>query len=305
MLGGSAGRQRVFVTGANGLIGRAVCRAALAKGHEVLGMCRDPQAKLPDGCRVTHGTMAEIPWREVAAFAPTALIHLAWIARPGVNFTSPENDLLVEQSAALFRGLAERGVGYLTGTGTFIEYATSPEPLVEDVSPLKPLVCYSRAKAATLKLLRETAGDSGVAWSWFRVFNAYGEGEDAARMTSSLMRRLAAGTPVSVRTPGSLRDYIHAEDVAEGMLASLESGLTGITNIGTGDGVRVLDLARQIAVTVGADPGLVTPQDPPDEDLMPCAIADSSRLRSTGWVPRLRLENGLQRLWQSIHSRDA
>ncbi|RBP37335.1 nucleoside-diphosphate-sugar epimerase [Roseimicrobium gellanilyticum] len=246
--------------------------------------------------------MGEIPWREVDSFAPTALIHLAWIARPGVNFTSPENDLLVEQSAALFRGLVERGVRNLTGTGTFIEYATCPEPLVEDVSPLKPLVCYSRAKLATLEVLRDIAGHAGVDWSWFRVFNAYGEGEDAARMTSFLMRQLAAGTPVSVKTPESLRDYIHAADVAEGMLASIESGLTGIVNIGTGEGVRVLELARQIAITVGADPGLVTAQDPPNEDLMPCAIADSSKLRSTGWTPRVNLENGLQRLWQSIHS---
>ncbi|WP_256200527.1 hypothetical protein [Verrucomicrobium spinosum] len=59
---------------------------------------------------------------------PRRSLHLAWTATPGVNFHSPENALLVEQSAALFEGLAERGVRHLAGTGTFIEYATSPEP---------------------------------------------------------------------------------------------------------------------------------------------------------------------------------
>ena len=302
MLSTPSGREKLMVTGANGLIGSAVCKAAMARGYEVLGMCRDPQATLPAGCKMAVGSMEHIPWREVDTFAPTALVHLAWTARPGVNFTSPENELLVGQSAALFRGLAERGARHLTGTGTFIEYATSPDPLIEDVSPLKPLVSYSRAKLATLDELRGIAGKAGLAWSWFRVFNAYGEGEDIARMTSALMRLLAAGTPVSVKTPASLRDYIHASDVAEGMLASLDSGLTGVVNIGTGVGVRVLDLARQIAIAAGANPALVTAQDPPHEDLMPCAIADSSKLRATGWSPRVSLENGLQRLWQSLHS---
>lgn len=255
------------------------------------------------GCGKAVGTMESIPWQTVESFAPTMLVHLAWTARPGVNFTSPENGLLVGQSAALFQGLVERGVRHLAGTGTFIEYATSPDPLTEDVSPLKPLLPYSRAKLATLDELRRIAGVAGVTWSWFRVFNAYGEGEDPARMTSALMQRLATRSPVVVKTPASCRDYIHVADVAEGMLTTVESGLTGVVNIGTGVGTPVLDVARQIAVTVGAGPDLVTAQIPPEEDLMPCAIANSSKLRSTGWSPRISLENGLQRLWRSIHSR--
>lgn len=276
---------------------------ALARGHAVLGMCRDPEASLPTGCRKVVGTMESIPWQDIESFAPTTLVHLAWTARPGVNFTSPENDLLVGQSAALFQGVVERGVRHVTGTGTFIEYATSPDPLTEDVSPLKPLVPYSRAKLATLDELRRIASVAEVNWTWFRVFNAYGEGEDPARMTSALMQRLAARSPVVVKTPASCRDYIHVADVAEGMLTALGSDLAGVVNIGTGLGTPVLDVARQIAVTVGAEPDLVTAQIPPDEDLMPCAIADASKLRSTGWSPRINLENGLQRLWRSIHSR--
>ncbi|HSI62400.1 MAG TPA: NAD(P)-dependent oxidoreductase [Candidatus Saccharimonadia bacterium] len=299
----SVGRrqERLFLTGANGLIGTAVCKAAVARGYNVLGMCRKPDAVLPVGCEKVTGTMRDLPWSRIEAFAPTTLLHLAWTARPGVNFTSPENEELITQSEALFTGLLDRGVRHLAGTGTFIEYATSPHPLVEDISPQKSLVPYSQAKLATLGRLRQITEGTGVSWSWFRVFNAYGEGEDAARMTSALMRHLAAGIPVSVKTPASLRDYIHASDVAEGMLTSLDSGLADVVNIGTGVGVRVLDLARQIAIAAGADPGLVTAQDPPNEDLMPCAIADSSKLRSTGWSPRVSLENGLQRLSRSIH----
>ncbi|WP_075090574.1 NAD-dependent epimerase/dehydratase family protein [Verrucomicrobium spinosum] len=126
--------------------------------------------------------------------------------------------------------------------------------MVEDRSPLAPLNPYASAKAETLRRLQKTAGERGVGWSWFRVFNAYGEGEAPARMITATMLKLAAGQPAVVKTPASLRDYVHVSDVALGMLLALEQPLTGAVNLGTGAGVTVYDLALGIAQAVGADP---------------------------------------------------
>jgi dTDP-6-deoxy-L-talose 4-dehydrogenase (NAD+) len=286
----------ILVTGASGFIGRAFCREAVARGHRVLGLVRRADAGLPAGCASLLGSLSDMPWASVAAFRPDAALHLAWAATPGSNFASPDNETLVHQSDALFRGLAARGVRQLAGTGTFVEYAASAAPLVEDASALLPLYPYSHAKARTLERLRSFAADAGVAWSWFRVFNAFGEGEPRQRFISATMDALAAGRPAVVRTPDSIRDFIHVADVARGMMDALEHGLPGAVNIGTGTGTRVFDVATEVAVVMQADPGLVRRLDPPDHDLMPAAIADTARLRALGWSARIALRDGLARL---------
>lgn len=288
--------MRIFVTGASGFIGRAFCREAVSRGHRVLGLVRRADALLPAGCVPVVGSLSEMPWARIAEFRADAALHLAWIATPGVNFDSPDNGTLADWSDALFRGLAARGVGQLAGTGTFIEYAASTAPLVEDESPLLPLYLYSRAKAGTLERLRALAAQAGVAWSWFRVFNAFGEEEPRQRFLSATIDALAAGRPAVVRTPDSIRDYIHVTDVARGMMDALARGLSGPVNIGTGAGTSIYHLATEVAAVLRADPGLVRRLEPPDRDGMPMAIAGTAKLRALGWSPSVALRDGLERL---------
>lgn len=292
--------MRVFVTGANGFIGKAFCHAAISRGHEVLGLVRCHNAALPAGCQRITGSLEEMPWTEIERFRPDTLLHLAWTTTPGINFHSPLNKTLVRLSDSLFKNLAKIGASHLAGTGTFIEYASSKTPLIEEVSPLSPLYPYSQAKAITLENLSKLETAKDATWSWFRIFNAFGEGEDKARMISSIMVVLATGQTATVRTPDSVRDYIHVSDVALGMLYSLEQRQTGAVNIGCGKGISVLELAREIADTVGAPLSLVHGLNPPGADLMPVAIADNSKLRTTGWSPQLTLPEGLHRLWNTL-----
>lgn len=289
--------MKILVTGATGFIGRAFCQEAVRRGHQILALTRDPAAQITPGVEIAVGSLAETPWKQVARFAPDAALHLAWIAEPGVYLNSPENEVWLEQSKSWFRRLIEFGVPYIAGTGTCIEYAASNEPLNEETSPLAPQFPYSKAKVALFEWLQALPA---VDWTWFRVFYPYGVGEHPNRYTSIMARELRSGNTLSMNTPDSVRDYIEISDVASAFCHGLESRLPGAVNVGTGKGATIESIGRHMARLTQADETLIqrNPNARPDET--PLIVAETGRLRQTGWKPQTGLIQGLQRLIDSM-----
>ena len=292
--------MKIFVTGATGFIGRAFCREATQRGHRILALTRDPSAQIAPEVEIAVGSLACTPWDEVKQFSPDAALHLAWIAEPGVYLQSSENNLWVEQSKAWFRRLIELGVPYIAGTGTCIEYATSNEPLHEVRSPLDPQFPYSKAKVALFEWLRDL---SGVDWAWFRVFYPYGAGEHPNRYTSIMARQLREEKTLTMNTPDSVRDYIEIRDAAAAFCHTLEAHVKGAINIGVGDGVTIADLSRRLAGLLQVEAGLVQKSPSAAPDPRPVILANIDKLTETGWQPKVSLEDGLQRLIDSLPQR--
>ena len=255
---------------------------------------------MPPGVEIAPGTLAETPWRQVEAFGPDTVLHLAWVATPGAYLTSPENEVWLEQSTAWFQRLQAMEVPHIAGTGTCIEYAASSLPLQETISPLGPGFPYSRAKAALFEWLRDSGGGTASSWNWFRVFYLYGPGEHSKRICSSLITQLRAGRRLELRTPHSVKDYIFIDDLALAICQSLEARVQGAVNVGSGAGIAIQDLATRLAQLLHADPALVQQAAELDRDPYPVIIADNQRLRSLGWSPRVSLDEGLQRLIDSL-----
>ena len=292
--------MKIFVSGATGFIGRAFCALATSRGHKLLALCQNADAVLPPGVEKITGNLTNTPWAEVAAFAPDAVLHLAWVATPGVYLTSPENQIWLEESKAWLTKLAAMGVPYISGAGTCIEYAASEEPLDEVSSTLAPVFAYSRAKVSLYQWLCDGGLGDSVVWSWLRIFYPYGPGEHSNRICSSLIQQLKAGKSLALRTPHSVKDYIFVDDVASAVCLALEAALSGPVNIGTGNGISILDLALKVATLVGADPGLVQVAEELSVDPTPVMIAATERIRSLGWSPSTSLDQGLRQLHEKL-----
>jgi nucleoside-diphosphate-sugar epimerase len=289
--------MKIFVTGATGFIGRAFCRVATHRGHRILALSRDQKVEICEGVQIAAGSLTDTPWDTVKRFAPDAALHLAWIAEPGIYLNSPENAAWLEQSKDWLRRLIETGVLYVAGTGTCIEYAASSEPLNEKYSRLDPQFPYSKCKVALYEWLRDFAQTE---WAWFRIFHPYGNGEHPNRFPSSVIRQLSEGKAVNISAPGSLRDYIFVDDAASGLCQAIESRAIGAVNVGTGKGVAIKDLARRIAALLRADESLLqsTAGAPPDP--APVIVANTELLSRTGWRPLISMEEGMQRLIDSM-----
>ena len=296
--------MKIFVTGANGFIGREFCTQAAAAGHEVLGMVRQLPANWnpPANVKLVIGSLENMPWSAVALFQPSVALHLAWHVEPGTWMHSPQNEFLQRTSQSLFQGLANMGVAHLAATGTCLEYACSALPLPETAPVTESPLPYTQAKLATLHHLETEAETAGALWSWFRLFYCYGEGDDPRRLISHALPTLARGETVRVHSPHSFKDYIHVSDVAAGILWALERKLGGICNLGTGVGTSIMELVQTAARTVGADQTLISYSQEASQDPMPVAIADISKLRLANWQPKLTLRQGLERTWLHLHS---
>ena len=72
----------------------------------------------------------------------------------------------------------------------------------------------------------------------------------------------------------------------------MESGATGLYNVGSGADLPIRELAEIVAKVVGYDGPVEWDTSKPDGT--PRKLIDSSRIREHGWTPRISLEEGVR-----------
>jgi nucleoside-diphosphate-sugar epimerase len=100
---------------------------------------------------------------------------------------------------------------------------------------------------------------------------------------------------IVLKTPGSTKDYIFIDDLAAALISVVERRFAGTINLGTGVGVSVEHVARQLGALLGK-PELIKPAADPVPDPFPFVVADVRKLKSIGWQQKVFCEEGLRRL---------
>jgi UDP-glucose 4-epimerase len=172
---------RILVTGAGGFIGRALCPALAARGHQVIaGLRRTPRPAEP---AILAGTEARIlgdiaPDRDWSGElrGVEIVIHLAQRAHrraaAGVLAAEPQ------AAAALARAAARAGARhflYLSSIKAMGEATLPGRPFRADDPPC-PGDAYGHAKLATERALATVAADSGLDLGILRPPLVYGPG---------------------------------------------------------------------------------------------------------------------------------
>lgn len=286
--------KTILLTGATGFIGGAILREALRRGHRVVALVRDGGGiEKQERLHLARGSLESAPWDEIKELKPDVCVHSAWISTPGVYLESPLNRVLVEASQKFLREALGNGIERVVVLGTCIEYANTGQRMKEDETPLGLASLYARSKNE----LREWIGRelSGMNVAWARIFYPYGPGEHEKRLSSHIVDQLMRGNEVEIKTPASMKDFIYIDDVASAVVTILESEFCGAINVGTGEGVSILDFARTIGSLLGEE-NLIKAALSPAEDAYNYVVADAGRLRGLGWKPKVELREGLRRL---------
>lgn len=249
--------SRVLVTGGTGFVGRAVVSALKSRDMDLRCVVRNGSAKrLPDLTpsdqiiEVADLFTQKTEWWGDALTDIDMVIHLAWYAEPGKYLTSSRNLDCLSGTLAMAQGAAQAGVRRIVGVGTCFEYDLSLGHLSADAR-LDPVTPYSAAKAATFMTLNQWLPLQGIEFLWARLFYLYGKGEDTRRLVPYLHQQMQAGAIADLTSGTQVRDFMDVEDAAALLLTDAFSDRQGASNIASGQGITVRQLAETIADEYG------------------------------------------------------
>jgi UDP-glucose 4-epimerase len=301
----SGGQPTTLVTGGCGFIGFALCRRLAAAGHQVVAyddLSRGREENLPVGARLIQGDIRD-PRRLADALSevrPDSVIHLAAIhylpdcaARPRETM-----EVNVEGTRHVLEACRAGGVRRVVFASTAAVYAPVDVPCSEDGTPLRPIEVYGESKLAGERLLEALSQDTAITATVVRISNAVGRRETNPHVVPHIFESLRRSTQVSLGSLEARRDYIDTRDIADAILAVLDSS-SGyqVFNVGTGVAHSVADIVAALRRILGRPIDIL--QDAsrlrPVERML--LVADIGRIRrGTGWAPRVTFEETLSDL---------
>jgi GDP-L-fucose synthase len=127
-----------------------------------------------------------------------------------------------------------------------------------------------------------------------RPANVYGPYDnfdpENAMVVPSLIRKASENKYLEVWGDGTpVRDFIHAKDVALGMIHAVKNKITDPLNLGSGTGVQIREIAEIISKKYNKEIKWLT--DGPAGD--PRRVFDMARAKSYGFQPSVSIEEGI------------
>ena len=284
------------VTGASGFIGQALTRHLVAAGAPVVAI-----DQYPCPCAGVTSRVVDVatPGALLAHVPDGATIyHLAASADVAASVRDPRHDL-THTFAALFEVLeAARAKGcrvVFPSTASVFDLGERL-PLGERAFP-RPTSPYGAAKLAGEAYCYAYHRSYGVDVRVARLFSVYGVG--MRRFAIHDLIRKIQRNPDALEVLGDgmqVRDYLYVDDAVRGLVTLATHGRAGEDyNVASGEPVRLLDLAKTIAMLMGFPAIRITPTGKTFPGDTPRWFADVSKMQALGFAPEVPLEEGLRR----------
>ena len=291
----------IYVAGHRGMVGGAVIRKLQEAGYGNLLVAARSELDLTNQAAVQAFFQKHRPDVVVFAAARVGGIH--------ANSTYPAEFLfqnLAMASNAIHSAWQNETKRFLFLGSTCIYPRMAPQPIAESsllTSPLEPTnEAYAIAKIAGLKLCQYYRQQYGVMFHSAMPTNLYGTGDnyhpDNSHVLPGLIRRFHEAKESNAKsvqiwgTGTPLREFLHVDDLASGILHLLQlSDPPDLVNIGSGQEISIRGVAELVAKVVGYSGKIEN--DPSKPDGTPRKLSDISIVKSTGWIPKISLRDGL------------
>ena len=248
---------RVAVTGADGFIGRHLIRAlAGSDADTVVAIDLRPLAELdrPVGLRsrVGGGRSVLEPIDDLLE-GIDVVIHLAAQVSPPKSVKDPLSDASANilGTIGLLESCRRSGVRRVVYASSAAVYGRPMYLPVDEQHPTRPESPYGQSKLAGEQYCQLYGRLHGLSVIALRYFNVYGPGQPLSGGYAGVVRlfldRADRGLPLRIEGDGSqTRDFVHVSDIVRASLAAVVSSAEGAFNVGSGNRISILEIARII-----------------------------------------------------------
>ena len=301
-------QDKIYIAGHRGMVGSAILRALQAQGYSNFLLRTSGELDLRNQQAVADFFAIEKPDYVFLAAAKVGGI----IANNTFRADFIYENLMI-QSNVIHQAYVN-GVKKLMFLGSSCIYPKlAPQPLKEEyllTGLLEPTnEPYAIAKIAGIKMCDGYRDQYGCNFISVMPTNLYGPNDNydlnnshvlPAMLRKFIMAKRKGEASVTIWGTGSpLREFLHADDLAEACLFLMENyNDAGLVNIGIGTDISILDLALLVKKIVGFEGTVLT--DPSKPDGTPRKLMDVSKLNGLGWKAKITLENGIQKVFEEI-----
>ena len=310
-------KAKVYVAGHRGMVGSAIVRNLIARGHTHITVRAHDELDLTNQAAVNDFFKTERPDEVYLAAAKVGGIY--------ANSTFPAEfiyqNLMIE--ANIINAAWKSDVKKLLFLGSSCIYPKlSTQPIKEDAlltglleSTNEP---YAIAKIAGIKLCESYNRQYGVDYRSVMPTNLYGPGDnyhpENSHVIPALIRRFHEAkdqdTPYVIiwGTGKPRREFLYVDDMAAASVYVMNLNkedyeaqtlpMQNHINVGYGEDVTILELAKVISDVVGYKGEIKLDFSKPDG--MSRKLMDSAKLNSLGWRPQVNLKTGLAAAYEDF-----
>ena len=293
--------KKVLVTGGAGMIGRELVTILLDKGADV----HVADLKQPEDLK-EKVTFAKVDLREYSSCLKICegmdyVFNLVGIkCSPRVCIEEPAKIMgpMMQFNTNMLEAAMHHNVKWYLYTSTVGVYQPAEVLREDDVWQTQPSKndwfggWAKRMGELQCQAYQKQYGEGRC--SIVRPANVYGSYDnfdlDSAMVIPSLIRKAFSNDTLEVWGDGSsIRDFIHARDVARGMIFAVENKITEPLNLGSGDEISIKRIAEAVATEANVEIEWDTSKPTGDHR----RVFDMERAKSYGFNLSVSIEDGI------------
>jgi GDP-L-fucose synthase len=297
--------SKIFVAGHSGLVGSAIVRKLQRDGFDNLILRTSKELDLTNQ-------------KDTIDFFTKEKPEYVFLAAAKVGGIKANNDFPadfiyqnLEIQNNIIHNAYSNGAKKLLFLGSSCIYPRDcPQPIKEEYLMTGPLEktneAYATAKIAGIKMCQAHNKQYGTKFISVMPTNLYGPNDnfdlDSSHVLPALLRKFheaKIGNEEEVIMWGTgkpRREFLHVDDLADACIFLMEKyDDSEIVNIGTGEDIEIIELAKLIKKIVGFQGEIKN--DPSKPDGTPRKLLDVSKLHDLGWNHKIPLEEGIKKTY--------
>lgn len=301
----------VLVTGGGGFIGSQLVERLVSAGAKVrafvrytsrndLGLLRLTPPEIRSEFEVVAGDLRDGMAVKKAVDGCEYVFHLGALISIPYSYVHPVEvvETNIQGTLNVLNACREGGVERLIHTSTSEVYGTAQYVPIDESHPLQGQSPYSASKIGADKLAESFYSAYELPVVTVRPFNTYGPRQSARAVIPTIITQAIANQTIQLGNLETTRDFTFVDDTINGFLKAAEAdNVEGeVFNLGTGQEIKIGELAELIVEEVGSDAKVVVDPNrlrPKDSEVLRLLSNNTYAQEMTGWQPAYSLREGL------------